>query len=61
MSDHSACPNCGRKADKSLTSNWFPVFRCSKCSTLHCNECNHRRCPKCGDTSHNEVGKVYAR
>ncbi|MCP4106038.1 MAG: hypothetical protein GY749_10950 [Desulfobacteraceae bacterium] len=25
MSSLSICPNCGRKAEKSFSSNWFPV------------------------------------
>lgn len=61
MSDYSACPHCGRRAEKAMTSNFFPVYRCSKCNTLHCNDCNHGKCPDCSSSSRNEVGKVYAR
>jgi len=60
MSDYHACPGCGRRAQNTLSSNWFPVYGCSKCGTKYCKECNRDKCPKCENTSRNQTGKVYA-
>jgi hypothetical protein len=30
MSDYSSCPNCGRKAEKAFSSNYFPIYKCSE-------------------------------
>ena len=29
MADYSSCPNCGRKAEGSFSSNHFPVYKCN--------------------------------
>jgi hypothetical protein len=60
MADYHACPGCGRRAQKAMSSNWFPVYKCSKCSTYYCKECNRDKCPKCEASGRNETGKVYA-
>lgn len=60
MGGMSACPKCGRKAKKAISSNWFPVFRCNKCGVKYCNECGGSSCPKCGSTSRMESDKVYS-
>ena len=60
MSSYPSCPYCGRKAKVALTSNWFPVYKCSKCGTQYCKECGGSSCPKCGGSSRIEVGKVYS-
>ena len=56
----SSCPNCGRRAKKSASSNFFPVYRCGKCNTKYCEECAGKACPKCGSTSRYDGGKVYS-
>ncbi|MCA9560739.1 MAG: hypothetical protein H6704_15440 [Myxococcales bacterium] len=61
MGSLSACPRCGRKAQKSISSNWFPVYMCHDCKTKSCNDCGGTRCPKCGSSKHMTSDKVYAR
>ncbi|MFH1673389.1 MAG: hypothetical protein ABIF87_08190 [Pseudomonadota bacterium] len=60
MTDYRRCPNCGRKAKKSFSSNFFPVYKCRDCDTKYCNECGGTACPSCGSSKRVEVGKVYA-
>ena len=60
MSDYSACPGCGRKAQKAISSSFFPVLKCAKCGHRYCKECGGTTCPKCGDKNRMEVGKVRA-
>ncbi len=54
-----ACPWCHRKAEKSMFSNYFPIYKCSKCGTKYCDK-NGPPCPKCGERGRVQVGKVYA-
>jgi ribosomal protein L32 len=61
MSDYSSCPNCGRRAEKALSSNFFPVYKCKDCGEEYCRDCGGRSCPKCGSSKSSEVGKAYAR
>ncbi len=61
MGDFSSCPNCGRRAQKAVSSNFFPVYKCRDCGKTHCKECGGSSCPKCGSSKHSEAGKVYAR
>lgn len=61
MSDYSSCPNCGRKAEKAFSSNYFSVYKCSSCGEKYCKSCGGSKCPSCGSTKYTEVGKVYAR
>lgn len=61
MSDYSSCPNCGRKAEKAVSSNYFPIYKCSACGEKYCKSCGSSKCPSCGSTKYMEVGKVYAR
>jgi rubredoxin len=60
MSSYDSCPNCGREAKKAFSSNWFPVYKCSKCGTEYCEKCGGETCPDCGSSKYSEVGKVYA-
>ena len=59
MVDYSACPNCGRRATKSISNNWFPVYKCGN-GHHYCKECGGSSCPKCDLSSRSESGKVYA-
>ena len=59
MSNLNKCPNCFRKAQKNLTSNWFYVHTCKKCGLKYCDNCG-KPCPKCGSTSYSDYDKVYA-
>lgn len=64
MSDYSSCPNCGRKAEKSSSSNYFPVHTCRKCGKKYCTNCgdgNGTVCPKCGSKEYSDYDKVYSR
>lgn len=61
MSDYPKCPNCGRKAEKSFSSNFFPVYKCRDCGHKYCKNCGGSKCPSCGSTKNMQVGKVYAR
>ena len=62
MSDYSSCPNCGRKAVKSFSSNYFPVHTCRKCGKKYCSNCgNGTACPKCGSREYSDYDKVYSR
>jgi DNA-directed RNA polymerase subunit RPC12/RpoP len=63
MGSLKSCPRCGREAKRALTSNWFPVHRCSDCGEKYCNECGDGRgttCPECGSSSHMDLDKVHA-
>lgn len=63
MSDYKSCPNCGRKAKKSSSSNWFPVYTCKKCGHKYCKECGNcsgTTCPKCSSNDYSEYDKVYS-
>ena len=60
---YNSCPNCGRKATKSLSSNFFSINTCKKCGKKFCSSCGNdsgRRCPGCNSTNHAFHGKVYA-
>ncbi len=61
MASLSACPRCGRKAQKALSSNWFPVRTCRKCGAKYCKECGGSKCPSCGDAAYSEFDKVYSK
>ena len=61
MSTYSSCPNCGRKAKKAISSNFFPVYKCGGCSKIYCKQCGGNSCPSCGSSKSREVGNVYAR
>lgn len=61
MADLSACPKCRRRASKSLTANWFPVYTCRDCRQKSCSQCGGTKCPSCGSTRYSELDKVYAR
>lgn len=60
MASLKACPNCGRRAKKALSSNWFPVSTCRGCGKKYCKECGNGKCPKCGSSSRSDLDKVYA-
>jgi hypothetical protein len=65
MSDYNSCPNCGRRADNALSSNWFPVHTCRKCGKKFCDDCgegNGTICPDpdCGSANYSDYDKVYA-
>lgn len=60
MADLRACPNCGRRAKKTLSSNWFSVSTCTKCRKKYCNDCGGKKCPSCGSTGRSDLDKVYA-
>ena len=60
MSDYSSCPNCGRKARETSSSNFFPVYKCRDCGEKYCKECGRGKCPSCGSSKYTEVGKVYS-
>jgi len=63
MSNYSDCPNCGRMAKKTVSSDYFPVYTCRKCGKKYYNECGNGRgttCPKCGSTDFSEYDKVYS-
>ena len=60
MASLKACPNCGRRAKKAISSNWFPVYTCSKCKTKYCKDCGGSSCPKCRASSRGEFDKVYS-
>jgi hypothetical protein len=60
MASLDACPRCGRRAKKALSSNWFPVHKCRSCGTKYCKECGGTKCPKCGASEYTETDKVYA-
>ena len=62
MSELSSCPNCGRKAEKSIFSNNFPVHTCRKCNKKYCKSCSSGSiCPKCGSKEYSDYDKVYAK
>jgi hypothetical protein len=64
MSDLSECPNCGRAAEKSFDSNWFPVHTCRDCGKKYCNECgegNGTKCPECNSKNYSDYDKVYSK
>lgn len=60
MASLSACPNCGRRAQKALTSNHFIVSTCLKCKKKYCSQCGGKRCPSCGATARGDFDKVYS-
>ena len=61
MGNLNSCPNCGRKAQKALSSNWFPIHTCKKCGKRYCNECGKGiKCPSCGSSEYSDYDKVYA-
>ncbi len=61
MADHRVCPGCGRKSQKSMFSNHFPVYRCAECGSEYCKQCRSGRCPRCGADKGQPVGKVFSR
>ena len=61
MTDYASCPNCGRKAKKALSSNYFPVYKCHDCGKKYCEECGGSICPSCGSSRSTQAGKVYAK
>lgn len=64
MSSFSSCPNCGRKAESALSSNWFSVHTCRKCNNKYCNDCGNGSgtvCPSCGSKDYSDYDKVYAK
>lgn len=61
MGDYSSCPNCGRRAQKSVSSYFFPVYKCRDCGKYYCKECGGSSCPQCSSSNRAETGKVYAR
>ncbi|MBU1014210.1 MAG: hypothetical protein KKG99_14525 [Bacteroidetes bacterium] len=64
MSDFYSCPNCGRKAEKSVSSNHFPLHTCRKCGRKYCSNCGNGSgtiCPKCGSTDYSDYDKVYSK
>lgn len=63
MSDLSSCPNCGREAEDSFSSNFFPVHTCRECGKKYCNECGSgggTDCPECGSSDYSDYDKVYS-
>ena len=60
MSSYSSCPNCGRKAKDAISSNFFPVYKCSDCGEKYCKECGGDKCPSCNSSKKAQAGKVYA-
>jgi hypothetical protein len=63
MAELHECPRCGRKAEKGLTHNWFPVHTCGDCGHKYCKECgggDGTHCPECESTSYFDHDKVYA-
>jgi hypothetical protein len=63
MADLEKCPNCKREAEKSFSSNWFPVHTCRDCGKKYCDECgggNGTKCPKCGSSNYSNNDKVYS-
>jgi len=61
MSDLNECPCCGREAEKSFSSNWFPVHTCLECGKKYCDECSDGgNCPKCGSSDYSDNDKVYS-
>ena len=61
MADYSSCPSCGRKAQKAISSSFFPVYQCGGCGKVYCKNCGGNSCPGCGSTKSSSVGKVHAR
>jgi len=63
MSGSSSCPNCGRKAEKSMSSWGFQVHTCRKCGAKYCQECGGKKCPECSSTDYidHDHDKVYAK
>ncbi len=64
MSNYNSCPNCGRRATESISSNYFPIHTCRKCGNKYCNNCGNGSgtiCPKCGSTDYSDYGKVYSK
>lgn len=59
MSDYDACPYCGKKAEESVSANWFPVHTCRGCNTKYCEE-DGPPCPECGADDYGDYDKVYA-
>lgn len=60
MTDYRRCPKCDRKAEDSMFSSHFVVFKCTKCGEKYCYKCGGSKCPKCTSAGRTEVGKVYA-
>lgn len=55
----NACPNCGRGAVTALFGKSSrTIYGCSRCRTLHCQECSGSRCPACGADGRSKVGHV---
>jgi predicted nucleic-acid-binding Zn-ribbon protein len=64
MSNLNKCPKCGREADKSYSSNWYPVHTCRDCGEKYCDKCGDgsgKKCPKCGSTNYSDYDKVYSK
>lgn len=58
-----SCPKCGREAEESMVSSFFPVYTCLEddCGTKYCEECAvNGNCPECGSSDYGEYDKVYA-
>jgi hypothetical protein len=63
MSNLSECPNpnCNRKAEKAVSSNYFTVHTCLKCKEKYCDECSEDgNCLHCGSSEYADYDKVYA-
>ena len=63
MSSFSFCPRCGRKAEKSYSSNYFPVHTRRDSGEKFCSDCGKgdgKKCPECGSTNYSDYDKVYA-
>ena len=62
MSDYESCPNCGRKTETNILSNWFAIHTCKDCGKKYCNECglgNGTHCPECESTIFSDYDIVY--
>lgn len=61
MSDLKSCPNCGREAEKAVSSNFFDLHTCLECKEKYCDECsNDDKCPHCGSSEYADYDKVYS-
>lgn len=61
MSNLKECPNCGREAEETFDSNWFPVHTCLDCGRKYCNECSEDgNCPECSSSHYSDFNKVNA-
>lgn len=61
MRNLTECPNCGREAEKAVSSNYFTVQTCKKCNTKYCEKCSKGgKCPDCGSSDYADYDKVYS-